>query len=219
MKATSAALRPFSAFRAGEWRSWLGIPFRRRQALEVRGGTGKMDEAKLIGDLIQRFGMAEKEITGRLKAGEKVLDDAALGGDVEIDEDIAAEDEIHALHEEHLAVVVEIEAGEVDAAAHFVVDAEFFVFGGREIFALVEIAGVAQGVAAVDAVPGGFDGAVVEIGGLDFEGPAFEEFFALFEQEHREGVGFLAGGTAGTPDFEFLETDLAARGDELGEYD
>src|SRR5580698_6983344 len=107
MKATSAALRPFSAFRAGEWRSWLGIPFRPRQALEVRGGTGKMD-------------------------------DAALGGDVEIDQDVAAEDEIHAFHEEHFAVVVKIETGEADAAADVVVDAKLVVFGRREIFALVE---------------------------------------------------------------------------------
>ena len=45
------------------------------------------------------------------------------------DEDVAAEDEVHALHEEHFAVVVEIEAGEGDAAADFIVDAELVVFG------------------------------------------------------------------------------------------
>ena len=72
------ALRPFFAFREARWRSWLGIPFRARQALEVRGGAGKMDEAELIGDLIERFGVAEEEIAGGLKAGEEVLNDAAF---------------------------------------------------------------------------------------------------------------------------------------------
>src|ERR1700733_1825246 len=144
MKATSATLRPFSAFRAGEWRSWLGIPFRPRQALEVRGGTGKMDEAKLIGDLIQRFGMAEEEIAGRLEAGKKVLNDATLGGDVEIDQDVAAEDEVHAFHEEHFAVVVEIETGEGDAAANFVVDAKLVVFGWGESFSLCSRRNIAR---------------------------------------------------------------------------
>jgi uncharacterized protein YgfB (UPF0149 family) len=51
-----------------------------------------MHEAELVGDLVKGFGMAQEEVSRGLETGEEVLDDLALGGEVEIDEHVAAED-------------------------------------------------------------------------------------------------------------------------------
>ncbi len=95
-----------------------------------------MHEAELVGDLVERFGMAQEEVAGGLETGEEMLDDLALGGEVEIDEHVAAEDEVHALHEDHLGVVAEIEAGEGDEGADFVLDLQRVAGSGREVLAL-----------------------------------------------------------------------------------
>jgi hypothetical protein len=111
-----------------------------------------------------------------------VLNDAFLGRNIEIDQHVAAKDQIHALHERHLGVVAEIEAGEVDAGADLVFDLKFVAVGGGEVFPPVEVGGVAQRVGAVDAGLGGFDGTIIEVGCGDLEGPTLEELLALLQR-------------------------------------
>src|ERR1700724_3530700 len=98
-----------------------------------------MHEAKLVGDLGERFGVAQEKITRRLEVGKEMLDDAALGGNVEINQDVAATDKVHALHKDHLGVVAKIQAREGDAGTDFVFDPQLVTIGWREVLTPVEV--------------------------------------------------------------------------------
>ena len=75
------------------------------------------------------------------------------------------------------------------------------LFAGRdEIFLTVERSQIARAVGAVDRILGVRQGALVEVGGEDFDGPILETALGFFEQQHAERVRLLARGTTRTPD-------------------
>ena len=77
-------------------------------ALDVSGGAWQVDQAKVFADSIERFGMAQKKISVRQKIIVEVLNDAPLGGQIKVNEHIAAEDDVDTLHESHARVVGKI---------------------------------------------------------------------------------------------------------------
>src|ERR1700675_1892924 len=124
-----------------------------------------MDQVKLIIQFHQRLRGPEKKITAKIKIGEKIVDHFGFRGGVKIDQHIAAENQIHTLHEKHPGVVLQVQTAERD---------QLFLIDGRKVFLPVEFAGVAQRVIAVDAGLGSFDGAVIQIGGENLDCPAFQ---------------------------------------------
>src|SRR6185369_6099903 len=70
----------------------------------------------------QRLGMPEEEIAAVDEAVVEVRDDDALRRVIEIDDDVAAEDDVEVAEERDARLVVEIEAAEGDAVAHLVLD-------------------------------------------------------------------------------------------------
>src|SRR5262252_1152303 len=76
-----------------------------------------MHQAELVVHSVKRFGVAEKEISVRKKVVVEVLDDAPLRGKIEIDQDVAAENHVEALHESHPRIIREIQAVESHGSA------------------------------------------------------------------------------------------------------
>jgi hypothetical protein len=64
-----------------------------------------MNQPELIIDVIERLGLPEKQVSMGEKVLVEVFNHAPFGSDIEINENIAAEDDIQAPHEGHLSVV------------------------------------------------------------------------------------------------------------------
>src|SRR6267378_238690 len=133
-----------------------------------------MDQVKLGVQFHQRLRRPEKKIAAKIKTAEKIVDHLRLRGGVKIDQHIAAENQIHALHEKHLGVVLQVQTAEGDQLFHLWAYLQFLLIDDRKVFLPVEIAGVAQRIIAVDAGLGGFDGTVIEISGDNLHRPAFQ---------------------------------------------
>ena len=77
-----------------------------------------MNEFELVTDPIERLGMAQEQISVRLEVGVEVLDDTALGIQIEIDQDVGAKDQVHAFQEQQARVVEQIQTREADDTFH-----------------------------------------------------------------------------------------------------
>jgi hypothetical protein len=71
----------------------------------VRRRSGEMNQPELIIDVVERLGLPEKQVSMGEKVLVEVFNHAPFRGEVEVNENIAAEDHIHAPHECHLSVV------------------------------------------------------------------------------------------------------------------
>src|SRR5271169_3757793 len=92
-----------------------------------------MDEAKVVAHSVERFGVAEEQISVGQEVVIEVLDHAAFGRQIEIDENVAAEDNVQVLHEGHARIVGQVQTVKGDAGAGGGLDLELFAHGG-EIF-------------------------------------------------------------------------------------
>ena len=79
---------------------------------------------------------------------------------------MATEDEIHAFHEKHAAVVVQIQPRKRDLRLHFILDLQFAGFTQGEVFPLVVLWSIAQSVVSVDSGASRFNRAIIQIGRL-----------------------------------------------------
>ena len=82
-----------------------------------------------------------------------MLNDSALRSQIKIDQHVAAEDDVYALHEKHAGIIGKIEAAEADAVPSQLLYLQL-IPGGGEIFLPIVEREVARTVAAV----GGFFG-------------------------------------------------------------
>jgi hypothetical protein len=57
-----------------------------------------MDEAKILTHPVERLRMPQKQIPVRQKIIEEVANDALLGNQIEVDQHIAAKDDVHVFH-------------------------------------------------------------------------------------------------------------------------
>src|SRR5579862_1814270 len=101
---------------------------------------------ELIVEAQERLGGPEKEITAEIQIAEEVLDDARFRGAVEIDEYVAAENDVHAFHEQNFRVVLQIQPAERDELFHLRPYLEFFPVHGSKVFSFVVVSRVAKRV-------------------------------------------------------------------------
>ncbi len=94
-----------------------------------------MYKVKLIVDSEKRFGMAEKQIAVWHKTAIEMLDHAAFGGDVEIDQNVAAENNVDALYECHACIVLQVQSLDRDFGPRLGADGELALFGHEIFFA------------------------------------------------------------------------------------
>jgi len=73
-----------------------------------------MDQLELVVGSVERFRMAQEEISVGLQVIVEVLDHLAFGVEIEVDQDVGAEDHVHILHERHAGRIQQVEAGEGD---------------------------------------------------------------------------------------------------------
>src|ERR1700730_12100325 len=100
-----------------------------------------MDQVKLGIQFHQRLRSPEKKMTAKIEIGEKLVDHLRLRGGVKINQHITAENQIHALHEKHFGVVLQVQAAERDQLFHLGAYLQFFFIGSRKVFSPVELAG------------------------------------------------------------------------------
>jgi len=172
----------------------------------------------VIGNGEKRFGGTQEKVAARDEAIEEMFDDATLGGRIEIDEDVGTIDDVEALHEEKLALVGKIHAGEADQGANLGGDLKF-VGVRREVFLDKVGLGVTEGVGIVEPLFGADEGTVVQIRGDDFPSEVFVLAGPLFESNHAERVRLFTGGTGGAPDADFSRELRAAGLGDAREYD
>ena len=102
-----------------------------------------------------------------------MLNHTPLGSQIEIDQHVAAEDNIEALHERHASVVGKIQAAEGYSAANRWLDLQLLL-GGSEVFLAVIRSQIAGAITAVDCIPGVRQGTFIQVGGEDLDGPVLE---------------------------------------------
>src|ERR1700730_18856011 len=133
-----------------------------------------MDQVKLVIQFHQRLRGPEKKVAAKIKIAEKIVDHLRLRGGVKIDQHIAAENQVHTLHEKHPGVVLQVQTAEGNQLFYLGAYLQCLLIDGRKVFLPVEIAGVAQRVIAVDAGLGSFDGTIIQIGGENLHCPALQ---------------------------------------------
>src|SRR5580692_3837820 len=131
-----------------------------------------MNQVKLVIQFHQRFRSAEKEIAAIVEVGKKVVDHFRLRDAVEIDQNVAAQNQVHALHEKHFRIVLQVQAAERDQLFYLRENLQFFLVDDREIFPFVVVGGISERVVAINARLSGFDGMVVQVGRQNFHRPA-----------------------------------------------
>src|SRR5439155_4274892 len=96
----------------------------------VRGCRRQVHQLEVIRDAVQRFRVPQKQISMRQQVVIKMLDYAHT---IEINQHVAAHDQIDALHERHAGIVEQVQSLETDARLHFRIDLQQLT-AGREIF-------------------------------------------------------------------------------------
>src|SRR5207302_6029799 len=113
---------------------------------------------------------SQEQIAVRKKVVVEVLNDSPLRGQIKIDEHIAAEDDVHALHERHPRIVGQVQAAEAHVPLHHRLHSQLLALG-REIFLPVIGAQIAGAVAPVQTVLGVRQGALVQVGSQNLKCP------------------------------------------------
>ena len=153
------------------------------------------------GDIVQRFGMADQQITAGKQVVIKGVDDVFLHLVIEINDDVAAKNNMRPLHTLELHPVRQVDL----AKRHQPLDLGFELETApvrREIAGNDFLRRGAQGVFAVDPLPGlGQDG-LGQIVGRDADIPGADFRAQHLVENDGNGVRLLAGGAAGGPDAE-----------------
>ena len=103
-----------------------------------------------------------------------MLHDTALGGQVEVDQDIAAEDDVEPFPEQYLTVVTQVNAVKANLRLEQIVGLEFVVADIFKVFPAQRGSGIAEGVRSVNSGTGCFERIIVQIGGENLPRPTGE---------------------------------------------
>src|SRR5579864_5462425 len=114
--------------------SWLAVSPISDRCLPVADRAGKMHQLKPVVHLVERFGVSKKQISAGQQVGIKLLHYFALRTEVEVDQNIAAEDQVDAFEEGHFAVVVKIDPIEPDQRFDLIGDLQALFVVGLKVF-------------------------------------------------------------------------------------
>ena len=158
-----------------------------------------MDQLKVVIHAEKRFGMAQKQISMRQQVIEEVLDHSTLRGQIEVDENVAAKNGVHALHECHTRIIRQIKPAEAYAGADHRIHLQLVVPRQKVLFT---ISGrqITRAVAAINPGLRVSQRAFVKVGSENFGGPIFERAIRLFERQDPKCVRFFSGGAPRAPD-------------------
>jgi hypothetical protein len=162
--------------------------------------------------------VADKEVTAGDQVVRQLPDDVSLGLPVEVDHDVAAEDDGVTVGQ-GVVVVHQVELAEADAGAEFGGDAEGRRGGGRagakEVGAPPSFGERSDGGLAVGSLAGLGEYLRGDVGAEDREIEGALGAAPLGEH-HAQGIGLFAGGSGRAPDPQRLAA-AEARGVESGQ--
>src|ERR1022692_40011 len=95
--------------------------------------------------------MSQEKVAAGQQIGIKVLYDTALRSQVEVDQHIAAENDVDPFLEQHLVVIAEVDAVKADLRFEQIAGLEFLVASISEVFPAQRVAGISQSILTVDA--------------------------------------------------------------------
>src|ERR1700693_6610714 len=101
-----------------------------------------VDQPKRLLHLEQRFGLSQEKVASGQKTRIEMMHDTALGGQVEVDQHIAAEDDIEPFLEQHLSVVTQVDAVKANLRLEQIVGLEFLVADIFKVFPAQSVAGI-----------------------------------------------------------------------------
>jgi hypothetical protein len=157
-----------------------------------------MNQVDVRAHPVKRLGVSKKEIAVRLKAVVEVLNYAALRSQIKIDKNVATKNEVDIFYKGHAQIVGEINPAKVDTAANHWLELKLAAHR-EEVFLAVIRVDVPSAVAPIDGGFGMAQRMLVEVGGENFQRPAFESILGFLEQQHAKGVGLFPGGATRAP--------------------
>src|SRR5271165_6470990 len=107
-----------------------------------------MDQPKVIIHSEKGLRRAKKQISVRLKIVEKLLNNAPLGSQIEVDQHVATKNDIKILQKPHAGVVRQVESAESHASANHRIDTQLIAHG-KKIFLLAEGRNIARALISV----------------------------------------------------------------------
>src|SRR5260221_1234290 len=181
-----------------------------------------MPQLELRGEGDQRFAVAEEEVTAVDEAVVEVMDHHTLRRVVEVNDHVAAEDQVEVAEERDPGRVVEVETAELHAVADLILDTPRVVGLPGEVALAHGGLGGPEGVLAVLPLAGSGQYLLVDVAGEDLERRVLVP--ARLLQEHGQRVRLLTRRAARRPDADLLEGllrqqvgyDLLDEGRELG---
>ena len=178
----------------------------RRGPYHAGGVLGAVDAVLLVhrGEQaalhVGRLGAAEEQIATRLEGEMEGVQDLGLHLAIQIDQQVAAADEIQAGKRR---IAEQVVLGEQHLLAQLLFH-PVLVLLLEQVLAQARGGDVGDDGARIDAMPGHRQGMLVEIGGEHLQPGAGLAQLGLFGQQHGQRIGFLATGTGGAPDAQFL---------------
>src|SRR3954451_16126281 len=117
--------------------------------------------------------MTKEQVTVLQQVRIKVLNHPLLRDSVEVNQNVATQDEVNALHEEHASILKQVEPGEGHCGLDLGFNAQF-VSADQKIFAAKKRFDIPRAVVAIASCLGMRDGAFVQVGGKDFCCPTLQ---------------------------------------------
>jgi len=142
-----------------------------------------MNQVEVRAHPVKRLGVSKKEIAVRLKAVVEVLDYAALRSQIKIDKNVATKNEVDIFYKGHAQIVGEINPAKVDAAACLRLELKLAAHG-EEVFPAEIRVDVASAIASIDGGLCVAQRMLVEVGGKNFQSPAFKSILSFLKQQH-----------------------------------
>src|SRR4051794_30778208 len=119
-----------------------------------------------------------------LKIVVEVLDDHSLRFQIEVDQDVAAENNIHAFHENHSSRIEQVQATEGDQRLYLGLHLQALVDAGKIFLPKIRVE-VTRAVLAVQSSAGVFQRKLIQVGGLNIELKILERSLLFLQQHHR----------------------------------
>src|SRR5450830_412415 len=161
-----------------------------------------MPQMKFRGECHQRFDPPEKEVSARRQPAVERGDDRTLGGLLQVDQDVPAEDHVEDGKGSDAGGLDQVDPAEGDPAADLLFDPVAARALGVEEAGLSLFRGLAERILPEDPRPGARDRTRGYVAAEDLDGAPIEE--VLLRQQNRERVRLLPRRAPGAPEAQRL---------------
>src|SRR5262249_36537579 len=148
----------------------------------------------------------------------EMLNHASFRQRVEIDQHVATQDEVHALHEQYDGIFQQVEPAEIDNRLQLRLHSELAPVE-QEVLTTKNGLNIAGAVVVVDSRLGVRERAFIQVRGQNFGGPTVEVRLLLLKYDHGQRICLFSSRTPGTPNAELPLSELGFRLNDLRQDD